>query len=316
MVALLFWNIAKNPASFDSIVRLAYKESIDVLFLAEFPGDEGDIDGLVVRLNDAKTEGSASYRVADRRLTKMRAIARISESDFFPHYSNPSRDLTIWNLTFGNADLNSLRVAVVHLPSKMGGMTPSAQAAVAAAIVGQIRWYEERERCENTIVMGDFNMNPYEDGMVLVPGFHGSMTQELATKERNWREEDYLRFYNPMWGFFGDRTPGPPGTYYWKSSVPEQPPLADVRSSLAPARGHESARRRADSRNRWREFVDKWGRNSYERTHLGSSADLVQTQSLNRPGGACDGRGRSRLLARWIDDRRPIAVHNLDRPGH
>jgi hypothetical protein len=29
---------------------------------------------------------------------------------------------------------------------------------------------------------------------------------------------EYPFFYNPMWGFFGDRTPGPPGTFHYRHS--------------------------------------------------------------------------------------------------
>lgn len=47
------------------------------------------------------------------------------------------------------------------------------------------------------------------------------MTKQIAGKsDRKWREEKYRRFYNPMWGLFGDLTPGPAGTHYWDSSVP------------------------------------------------------------------------------------------------
>lgn len=29
---------------------------------------------------------------------------------------------------------------------------------------------------------------------------------------------EYPFFYNPMWGFFGDRTEGPPGTHFYRHS--------------------------------------------------------------------------------------------------
>ncbi len=44
---------------------------------------------------------------------------------------------------------------------------------------------------------------------------HAVMTKKLAEKgSRIVQGADYRFFYNPMWGFFGDRTAGPPGTYY------------------------------------------------------------------------------------------------------
>ena len=32
--------------------------------------------------------------------------------------------------------------------------------------------------------------------------------------------EEHPFFYNPMWGCFGDRTPGPPGSFYLGTSKP------------------------------------------------------------------------------------------------
>jgi hypothetical protein len=42
------------------------------------------------------------------------------------------------------------------------------------------------------------------------------MTKATANKrERTVGGQPYGCFYNPMWGHFGDRTPDPPGTYYY-----------------------------------------------------------------------------------------------------
>ena len=50
------------------------------------------------------------------------------------------------------------------------------------------------------------------------------MTRRLAElPDHVYREMRYRRFYNPMWGLFGDRTPGPPGSYYWEADAPHNP---------------------------------------------------------------------------------------------
>ncbi|HEY7328913.1 MAG TPA: hypothetical protein VH592_14815, partial [Gemmataceae bacterium] len=64
-------------------------------------------------------------------------------------------------------------------------------------------------------------MNPYDPGMTLVTGIHALMTAQLARmRDRLYRKRRYRRFYNPMWGLFGDRTQGPAGTHYWRSNQP------------------------------------------------------------------------------------------------
>jgi hypothetical protein len=74
-----------------------------------------------------------------------------------------------------------------------------------------------------TIVIGDFNMNPFEAGLVSSEGFHATMARSIAgRKSRTVLGEVRHFFYNPMWSLLGDCSPGPPGTYFYPSS----PPLA------------------------------------------------------------------------------------------
>ena len=113
----------------------------------------------------------------------------------------------------------NLLVASVHLPSKVGGGDANViQATRAQTVAREIAGFEDTESSRDTILVGDFNMNPFDPGLVTVNCLHGHMTRELARRDdRNYLGESYRRFYNPMWGLFGDRTPGPAGTYYWES---------------------------------------------------------------------------------------------------
>jgi hypothetical protein len=64
-------------------------------------------------------------------------------------------------------------------------------------------------------------MNPFDDGVVSGHGFHAVMTKAKALEgHRSVDGAPSPFFYNPMWGFFGDRTDGPPGSYYFSSSEP------------------------------------------------------------------------------------------------
>jgi hypothetical protein len=214
MVSFLFWNLARNPKTFVCIGRLAVTYDIDVFFLAECPPDAGSI---VVELNP---RGRGLYQVVDGGTSKVRGISRLPASEFFFHFNNLHGDLTIWNLAIDESGGDQIQLAVVHLPSKVGGNKPEDQQAAATEVAREIVEYEDLEGCQNTVVLGDLNMNPFEPGMVLVSGFHGAMTKGIAgSPDRIWRKEGYRRLYNPMWGLFGDRTPGPPGTHYWNSSV-------------------------------------------------------------------------------------------------
>jgi hypothetical protein len=82
-----------------------------------------------------------------------------------------------------------------------------------------IRTIEKQTGNQNSMLVGDFNMNPFEDGMVSADGIHGVMDKAIALKlTRVVGGETRPYFYNPMWGRLGDESTGPPGTYYYPGS--------------------------------------------------------------------------------------------------
>jgi endonuclease/exonuclease/phosphatase family metal-dependent hydrolase len=117
-------------------------------------------------------------------------------------------------------DRTDFLLVAVHLQSKLH-WSDRDQALACTRLVNQITREEDRFRHQRTILVGDLNMNPFEDGVVGAHGLHAVMTMNLA--EAATRDVDaapYRFFYNPMWAQFGDRTDGPPGTYYLRESRP------------------------------------------------------------------------------------------------
>ncbi len=214
MASMLFWNIAKNKSAYDNIKCLVENYSIDILFLAECPEN---ISSLLSAINGI---GSGNYRIADPGTGKIRSVSRLQATDFYASKTNLARNMTIWNLRSFDPKLVFVQIAATHLPSKIGGLDPEVQAQLASKLSKEIRDYEDAEDCWNTILIGDFNMSPYETGVAAITGLGGCMTNKIAQASRTFQSEEVKRFYNPMWGYFGDRTEGPAGTYYWSSSSP------------------------------------------------------------------------------------------------
>jgi hypothetical protein len=95
----------------------------------------------------------------------------------------------------------------------------SEQKSMSRRISEEIRRVETSVGHSRTVVVGDLNMNPFEDGMISADGFHAVMTSEIANKQpRSIQGNQYPFFYNPMWGRFGDNSEGPPGTFYQRPS--------------------------------------------------------------------------------------------------
>jgi len=131
--------------------------------------------------------------------------------------------MAIWSVQSSKLSPPEALLATTHLPAKAGGHTDAGQANDAGLLASELAVFEDRppNPNRNTILVGDFNMNPYDPGMTLATGIHALMTAGLARKpDRKYRKRSYRRFYNPMWGLFGDRTSGPAGTLYWSGSQP------------------------------------------------------------------------------------------------
>jgi hypothetical protein len=56
---------------------------------------------------------------------------------------------------------------------------------------------------ERTILVGDFNLNPFDDGMIFPSGFGAMMTKGLVRKSRGTSDRYGGRLYNPIWSKLG-----------------------------------------------------------------------------------------------------------------
>ena len=98
-----------------------------------------------------------------------------------------------------------------------GNFTAESQSESASLVASQLIRAEERHKIDRHIVLGDFNMNPFEPGMIKANGFHGPMSSEVAERgSRTVQKRDYAYFYNPTWSLFGDLNKDVSGTYYYQ----------------------------------------------------------------------------------------------------
>jgi len=82
-------------------------------------------------------------------------------------------------------------------------------------IANDLEFIKEDKKNNRLILLGDFNMNPYDTGMNLAAGLNAMMTKScVRAGSRRFQDKKFEFFYNPMWGLFGDNTDGPAGTVY------------------------------------------------------------------------------------------------------
>lgn len=207
VTTFLFWNINQKSLE-NNIASLAVEHKVDVLMLAECTVPAGRM------LKALNPPGDAQFHLTYSLCEKLVIYTRFAE-EFIQPVLETNR-LTIRRLMLP-ARAEVLLVGI-HFPSKLYWSEES-QSFECTELARMIREVEEKEGHSRTLLAGDFNMNPFEGGLIAASGMHAVMTRETALKkERTVQDKRYTFFYNPMWGHFGDGTGGPSGTYYYESA--------------------------------------------------------------------------------------------------
>jgi hypothetical protein len=98
--------------------------------------------------------------------------------------------------------------------------SPERISSGVALLKGSIVQKERLHQCPHSLLIGDFNLNPFDQGLSSRDQLCGLMDEKASLrlekkyiKQGRGRDSENPIFYNPMWGCFGDRTQGPPATY-------------------------------------------------------------------------------------------------------
>ncbi len=211
LVTFLFWNMMKRPLQ-ERIARMVAAHSVDIVMLAECSESPDDV---LVALN---ANAPPVFHYPPTLSTKLHVFTRYNRASVADVFNDPVGGLTIRRLEFDSNP--AVLLALVHFASRVN-YDQDDQTLEATSLAADIRGVEAIQAIDRTIVVGDFNMNPFEPGMAGAQALHAMMTKNLARREeRDVRGRPYSFFYNPMWGHFGDRTDGPPATYYLRASKP------------------------------------------------------------------------------------------------
>ena len=210
MLSFLFWNINNKNLS-QQISNIVLENNIDVLVLAECMIAPHEL----LNLLNPKDENEYFYN-KNIGCDKFDVYTKFSNNFLQPKEERTR--LSIRQLSLPGRP--SLLLAIIHYQSKMY-YTPSEQTSHIKEYLNIVELVEEDVGHERTIFFGDFNMNPFEEGLVSSDFLHATMCKSIAKKRKRVVDElEYPFFYNPMWNLFGDFRDGPPGTYYFQGSTP------------------------------------------------------------------------------------------------
>ncbi len=189
---ILFWNTHKNPEIDSYIIDFMDENPCDIIILAEYINN---INGLCNQLAILKLDYYVWNSLACDK------VKIISKQCYKNKLMQDEKRYCIYSMetAYGKYILTAL-----HLPSKLHFEPPDTE-FYARRIRSDIENAEEKVRHHKTFVVGDFNVNPFENACINADCFHALPNSFEAKKGvRKVSGLSFTTFYNPMWNLFGD----------------------------------------------------------------------------------------------------------------
>ena len=117
-----------------------------------------------------------------------------------------------------------INLVVVHLTSRSDPNHCEGQRADISRALGAIARMEEKYNDKRTMVIGDYNMNPYDAQMLDFTGFNARLFRhQMRCPTRALHGETHDIFYNPMMLVYHDAKSEnqPRGTFFYHQVAPQ-----------------------------------------------------------------------------------------------
>ena len=207
MASFLFWNVNKKD-SIDLVCDIANDLKIDVVILCENSIDKKET------LKKLQNSVCSEFHYPNALPGKMQLFCRSRKLDLKEFYSGmrtSMRRLKIGKYVF--------LFGIVHLVDKRN-FDERYQLIEAKQFADEVSQFEKQKNNQKTILVGDFNLNPFDPGMSMTSALNAQMTMECVTKgKRTIQGKDHPYFFNPMWSLMGERAFGPPGTFHHRQTT-------------------------------------------------------------------------------------------------
>nr|WP_176699608.1 endonuclease/exonuclease/phosphatase family protein [Neobacillus massiliamazoniensis] len=181
---------------------IVLENQIDILALAEYEDDMDDLKRMFIsKKYDIYELENLGSRITVLTTFPPGSIERIVDK----------RHYLLFRIQHSN--VGKIMFGFTHIFSK-SMKDENDYTSKVGRMINMIEAKESENKSDYTLLAGDFNMNPFEKGMLQGGSFHAFPTVHEAKKnKRTVDEEVYKMFYNPMWKYFGGNN-GVPGTYY------------------------------------------------------------------------------------------------------
>ncbi len=200
---ILFWNL-KNNSNEKWISNLISSNNIDVAIFAEYKNTSFEA---------VKNSLNGKFNQYDG-LGACEKVTLICKETIIINVKREQSRYTLYSCLCDDIIYN---IVGVHLPAP-----PSANSNdrknVIRDLVQDICELEKKEKNNNTIIVGDFNCNPFDEEVIQKDSFNAVLFKELIENKEEiiYYNRRYKRFYNPILDFISEQT-GTYGSFYYSS---------------------------------------------------------------------------------------------------
>lgn len=205
MPRIIFWNVNKKNLT-DFVCSIATSTNADIVVLIENSVSiEDTLEALQTNVSEDFYHPNASME-SDKRFHCFCRNNALNLSEIHFETRTSVREFQIGR--------HRTLLALVH-GIDIRNYDPQTRQSFAQELADQMRFVQTDKGTDKLILLGDFNMNPFDSGMNLAMGLNAMMTKTcVESGRRTHLNKQYDFYYNPMWSLFGDNTDGPAGTIY------------------------------------------------------------------------------------------------------
>ena len=203
MLNILFWNLKRNAIE-DYIIDCIVENNVDIAIFSEF--DKTNFNKIEENLGNMY---SRILSVQDDR-----KVTLIAKTTFLVTILQQQNRYNIYSV---KTALKDYLLVAIHLEDRRN-YQPAERIETIRCLVADIEKTEELLGCNNTIVIGDFNANPYDEELLSKFAFNAVLFKTIVNKSEltNPNTLKRKRFYNPILHYISENTEMYGSFYYEK----------------------------------------------------------------------------------------------------
>ncbi|MTI89034.1 MAG: hypothetical protein FH748_13840 [Balneolaceae bacterium] len=202
---IYFWNINNSIQSFNLAKDIVSQENESIFIVSEF----WDIYD---QINLPDSFGFVNDDIHKR-------VGIITNNNFRVNFEESKKYYLITSLVF-----NSIKIIICSVHFLAKNKDPDVQKRIVEKTINEINESLNSYDSNNKIIIGDFNIEPFDDSMLNIYNFNSVSSIEHRSKlYKTYQDVDYDIYYNPFFSYHGDLSAGPPGTYFYEKETQTQP---------------------------------------------------------------------------------------------